>query len=302
MKGEERLVNFDNLPENKSARWHFHSWYLHGEFIDKSAPQNSQTIFTEKNFKSLPSLEEIDLELTNMANKYRWVFLPWGSKSDFLLSFGFLSKNHVLRDKFINSYSSLFGKNSIISSYDYVSNLSELIKGILVGEYDEPAHQLWEVGNCDENSLWMITELQLDEDFSVFPWWEPSSLKWIKSLTLSRKYPFPLQVYQIYSKKTFLSICWLDTQQPDTLIFVPSNTDFNSLVELLNKTEDYDNNYSDLIYIQDILKTIPWFFGIARDQSDLGISLFVSQDNSLLQKFDALNRSQNQNYSLLSCF
>jgi len=138
----------------------------------------------------------------------------------------------------------------------------------------------------------MITELQLDEDFSVFPRWEPSSLKWIKSLTLSSiEYLHKLQVYQISSKKTFLSMCWLDTQQPNTLIFVPFNTDFNSLVKLLNKTEDYNNNYSDLIYIQDILKTIPWFFGIARDRSDLGICLFVSQDNSLLQKFDTLNRS-----------
>ena len=172
-----------------------------------------------------------------------------------------------------------------------------------MGEYDEPAHQLWEVGNCDKNYLWMITELQVDEDFSVFPWWEPSSLKWIKSLTLSSiEYLHRLQVYRISSKKTFISMCWLDTQQPYTLIFVPSKTNCNSLVELLNKTEDYDNNYSDLIYIQDILKTTPWFFGIARDQSDLGICLFVSQENSLLQKFDALNRSQNQNYSLLSCF
>ncbi|NEQ35013.1 MAG: hypothetical protein F6K40_01265 [Okeania sp. SIO3I5] len=102
LEGEKTLVDFDNLPEDKSAHWHSHFWYLHGEFIDKSAPQNSQTIFTDKNFKSLPSLKEIDLELTNWANKYRWVFFSWGSKSELLLSFGFLSKNHVLRDKVMN--------------------------------------------------------------------------------------------------------------------------------------------------------------------------------------------------------
>ena len=45
-----------------------------------------------------------------------------------------------------------------------------------------------------------------------------------------------------------------------------------------------------------------WFFGIARYKSDLGICLFVSQDNSLVQKFEALNRIKNRNYSLYSCF
>jgi hypothetical protein len=274
-------------------------WYIHGQFLKENISSSFPKSLIKKDVSFRTSLKEIDVEFNDISNKYMWSFFPWGYPIEPLSCWVFLSKTQAYHDRFIDFFSSAYGNQYIISTYNCVSNISNAIRSIILGDYAEQAYPIWDLNNSCQKSLFMITNLQLDEDFSIYPWWDSSGLTWIQTLKLTIKCPNVLQVYRISNRNSFMSMCMLDTQQPDTLIFVPETTNLEKLEKLLSKTEDY-NNYSDLIHLQDILKATQWFYGVGRDFSDLGISLLAAQDSRLLQRFDILN--QNKDYRLISCF
>lgn len=297
-QSKKKINSYEDLSDF-SIYFDSKCWYIHGRSLKGNTSSSFPKSLIKKDFLFRTSLKEIDIEFNNISHKYAWSFFPWGYPIKPLSCWGFLSKNQAYHDRFIDFFSSAYGNQYIISTYNRVSNISNAIRSIILGDYAEQIYPIWELNNSHKKSLFMITNLQLDEDFSIYPWWDSSGLTWITTLKLTIESPDALQVYRISNRNSLMSMCMLDTQQPDTLIFVPENTNLEKLRELLAKTEDY-NNYSDLIHLQDILKTTQWFYGVGRDFSDLGISLLAAQDSRLLQRFDILN--QNQDYRLISCF
>ena len=297
-QSKKKINGYEDLS-NSSIYFDSKCWYIHGQSLKGNTSSSFPKSLIKKDVLFRSSLKEIDIEFNDISHKYTWSFFPWGYPIEPLSCWGFLSENQTYHDRFIDFFSSAYGNQYVISTYNCVSDISNAIQSIIVGDYAEQAYPLWELNNSHEISLFMITDLHLTEDFSMYPWWNSSGLTWITTLKLTIESPNALQVYRISNKNSFMSMCMLDTQQPGTLIFVPETTDLRKLRELLAKTEDY-NNYSDLIHLQDILKTTQWFYGVGRDFSDLGISLLAAQDSGLLQRFDILN--QNQDYRLISCF
>lgn len=176
--------------------------------------------------------------------------------------------------------------------------MSSLAKAILLSGYHEPAGRLWNVCDCDITPPWLVTDLFDDDSFLMLER-EPTKYKFIQQLTVTAASKRPLGIYEPLNEYSFESMCLLSFYEPDTLVFVPQGTDLEKLQRLLVETEGC-NSYSDLIYLQEILSTTQWFYGLARDRVDYGDSLFVSQNNGLLQKFDRLNRDDG--YRLLACF
>jgi len=303
---ESQLQSLDNLPTSKGY-WYSQPWYIHGSHLNESDTQNlpSSPVYTDPKHKT--SLEEIDASLIRLSIKYSWSIFPWGGPKRFL-SFGFLSKERHLCAQFINMFSTPLnvGKfhtdnscNRLISSYEVATDISQLIKAILFSGYYKSAWQIWDICQCDAALPWLITDLLFDQDiFSVFSW-EVPQYEIIQSITLNTKPTRPLRVYQPLDKMSFESMCMLSTQEPDTFICVPQNTNLISLHDVLSKTED-DNSYSDLTYIQDILSVTKWFYGFDRDRVDYGNCLFVAQDSNLLRKFNEI--IQDDDYHLISCF
>lgn len=298
IQSKKKINSYEDLSDS-SIYFDSKYWYIHGQTLKENTSSGFPNNFKKKDAFFRSSLKEIDMEFNDISYKYTWSFFSWGYPIEPLSCWGFLSKNQEYHDRFTDFFSSAYGNQYIISTYNCISNISSTIRSIILGDYAEQAYPIWELNNSYQKSLLMITNLHLDEDFSIYPWWDSSGLTWMTTLKLTIESPDTLQVYRISSKNSFMSMCMLDTQQPDTLIFVPETTNLEEIRRLLAKTEDY-SNYSDLIYLQDILKTTPWFYGVGRDFSDLGISLLAAQDSKLLQRFDILNH--NQDYRLISCF
>jgi hypothetical protein len=209
-------------------------WYIHGQSLKENTSSNFPSNLIKKDVFFRSSLEEIDMELNDISHKYAWSFFSWGYPIEPLSCWSFLSENKAYHDRFIDFFSSAYGNQYIISTYNCVSNISNAIQSMILGNYAEQAYPIWELN--DSQSLFMITNLLLDEDFSIFPWWDSSGLTWMTTLRLAIEFPSVLQVYRISNRNSFMSMCMLDTQQPDTLIFVPETTNLEKLEKLLSKT------------------------------------------------------------------
>ncbi|MBW4510356.1 MAG: hypothetical protein KME64_28140 [Scytonematopsis contorta HA4267-MV1] len=304
---ESRLQSLDDLPTSRGY-WYSQPWYIHGSRLNKCDTQNfpSIPVYTNPQYKT--SFEKIDAALNWLSTYYSWSIFPWAGPKRFL-SFGFLSRERSLHDQFINAsftplnvgekFNNAYPYNTLVSSYEVTTNFSQLIKAILFNGYYKTAWRLWDICKCDVTPPWLITDLLFDDDiFSVFSW-EEAKYEFIQSLTLTIKPERPLGVYQPLDRKSFESMCRLSTQEPDTFIYVPQDTNLEKLKTLLIKTEN-NHSYSDLVYLQEILGVTKWFYGLDRDRVDYGNSIFVAQNNTKLQQFNGIN--EDDDYCLLASF
>ncbi|MBP0001689.1 MAG: hypothetical protein J7641_22315 [Cyanobacteria bacterium SID2] len=295
---DRKKINSQKDLSEASAYFDSKCWYIHGQILEDTLSYFPK-IFIKKDVFFKSSLEEVEIEFQNISSQYTWIFFSWGYPIPPFSSFGFLSKNRSFHNQFIDLFSGLYDRKYIISTYERISSITDSIRSIILGDYAEQAHPIWELFDCKNNTLLAITELWLDKDYSIYTWWNPSGITWIKPLKLTIEYPSFLQVYRISNKSSLVSMCMLETQQPNTLIFVPETANLKELEKFLSKTEDR-KHYSDLIYLQDILRATQWFYGVGRDLSDLGISLLAARDPKRLQRFDSLH--DNPDYRLISCF
>jgi len=298
---ESPLQSLEDLPDH-SGYWYPQSWYIYSPRIDTARVQKLLKFPLYNGAKFKTSFEEIDYAFSSLSTNYLWSIFPWGGSRRFL-SFGFLSRERHLCEQFVNASSSFLsaaGKgNILISNYQVTASFSQLIKAILFDGYDRPASRLWDVCNCDATPPWLITNIFDEEIFSIFDWGGVPEYTFINSLESTGEYIEPLGIYEPLNKKSFQIMCMLSFQDPNTLLWIPQGMDLEKLRNLLNDIED-DNSCSDLKYIREILSVTPWFYGLDRDRSDHGNSLFIAQDNNLLHKFNELE--QNDNYRLISCF
>ncbi|KAF3889300.1 MULTISPECIES: hypothetical protein [Nostocales] len=307
-QGESHLNSVDYIPSHQGQSYS-HPWYIHG---DRLVQQNSHSSFNLPILrcgspKYKISFNEIDEFLDFLSTNYSWSIFPFAGPRRFL-SFGFISREQTLRDYFLNltpnvwdvesKFGTLLSSHLLIASYEVDSKFSLSAKAILFGGYYEPAERLWNVCECNITPPWLITDLLYDDTFLTIGR-ESVEYKFIQQLAIPPGNDRPLGVYQPLNQYSFESMCLLSFREPDTLVFVPQGTDLEKLQSLLVKTEGC-NSYSDLIYLHDILLTTQWFYGLDRDRVDYGHSIFVAQDNTLLQKFNSLN--WDDDYYLLACF
>lgn len=298
------------------------SWYLHGSSFNKPTCE----------FPGLPldkgtSLEHIDALLSWFANSFSWSIFPWGGFEQFA-SFAFVSKNSELRDQFLDDSSNTMDVKSrfttipecnlLISNYDIKTDFSKVVQTLLVDDFEEPGSRIWDACECDSAPPWVITMLTSnisDEDFfRIYPPEPESTIYWeradyhpvqILDVITEEKEPykvFPLRfgVNQPGDRQSFIEMCNSIRQGEDMLVVIPSDSENSALINLLAKIESKYSKYSDLSYIQDILGSTRWFYGLNRDQGDQMYSVFVSRETKLLQRIDQLKR--NDGYILISCF
>ncbi|MUG93099.1 hypothetical protein F7734_11880 [Scytonema sp. UIC 10036] len=306
-QGKSQLTSLEHIPSHQG---YFYSqpWYIHGDRViqEKLDLSFNAPIPAYSGPKYKTSFDEIDEFLNFLSTNYSWSIFPFAGPKRFLC-YGFISREQNLRNLFLDvtlnvgnvesKYGIIPSTHFFIKSYDVTSKMSSLATAILLSGYHEPASRLWNVCDCDITPPWLVTDLFDDDSFLMLER-EPVEYKFIQQLVTADSNQ-PLGIYQPLNEYSFESMCLLSFREPDTLVFVPQGTDLEKLQSLLVKTESC-YSYSDLIYLEDILSTTQWFYGLDRDRVDYGDSLFVSQNNTLLQKFDRLGR--NDGYRLLGCF
>lgn len=296
-------------------------WYLHGSHLG-----------SKKNSISLPllkgtKLEEINTTFQVLSTKYSWSILPWGSiySHDLLSSFVFISRKEMTFNKFLETYhntvnvKSHYGHiisqcNLLVSSYKVQTNFSEYVQGILIeDDFDYPGSLIWDACQLDSYPPLLISEVYCSDKTDDFYeiedpdpdspiYWERVNYKPLRIIDVQLKEKSTnfhtdnnkkFGVYQPQDKQSFINMCMSLRQGTETLIFVPHNTNIDKLSKLLSIIEASDySKYSDLSYIQDILQTTEWFYGLDRNYVDVGdnmYSLFISKDNKLIQKIDSMN-------------
>jgi hypothetical protein len=95
----------------------------------------------------------------------------------------------------------------------------------------------------------------------------------------------------------------LHWQEPDTLMVVPNNINFEALIKLLRKIGHYGfyTNYSNLSFFEEILNVSEWFYELNADRNDSKYSMFISKNNKLIQKIDNFCHDKD-NYKSISLF
>ena len=101
----------------------------------------------------------------------------------------------------------------------------------------------------------------------------------------------PVGVYKPKDKRSFMYMCQSIYQgNEDLLVIVPSESDLDILVAILEKTEIigkyYNDVYSPLVNTVDITNLLEWFYGLNRYHGDEQYSLFTSRDNVLVQEVE----------------
>lgn len=251
-------------------------------------------------------------------------------------SFVFISSNKKLFDKFLNSYfntidiTSRFGNiipqcNLLISNYKIKKNFSQVATGILIeDDFEQPGSIIWDACQNDLFTPLVISEVNFDgdniSDFYNIEKPNPESPIYRDRANINRltvidvyiRYPsyndYQKKIFgvdRVLDRQSFIEICKSIRQGTETLLFVPDNIEINQLKILLTKLEALEGyyKYSDLSYMQDILKTTEWFYGLNRNNVDVGdnsYSLFIARNSKLIHKIDELNT--NGQHKLISFF
>lgn len=331
--GEKKLKALDDIPKD-IRYWHLQPWCMHGKYLSDKLPGFSISLFDQKKPEFNTNLDKIDTELSALSKKYDWILFPWGGLKPFL-SIGFISNDKALFDK-VKAHTS--SSQRLISSYAFNDGkLSQVAHSVLLESTYSSVYPLWDVCNGDENYLWMVTEMNLSQDSFEADWWIPDGCSLLVSLGDFVDCDTDLCIYEIKTEESFKSICSLSQQllniSVSTMIFIPSRIDLHQLAELILKMEDWDASrdshfyreyydygkdatsvdsnsvrgredysFSDLAYLQEVISTVDWLFGVDRDRADYRNSLFVARDNHLLRKFTELTQQQDDKPRIIACF
>ncbi|MBE9061401.1 hypothetical protein [cf. Phormidesmis sp. LEGE 11477] len=284
--------------------WHRESWYISGSYTEGDNQELAVGSLFQKEPKFTATLEDINAKISSFSRGRKWVLFPWGGMHPFS-AFGFLSADGDILEGVTSLYIHTDKSCSLISSYAFDSlNFTRSIRSILMGGYHVSAYPLWNIKGDDSKTLWMATDLVISDDFSVFDWWVPSGYELVEHLPAETSAQKGLNIYEISTEDSFRAMCYLSSQEPRTLVFLPSDTNSISLRRLLRKTESYSSSSdlisSDLISLEDILRDSEWFLGLDRDRIDYGYSFLVARDNKLLHRFSAA--SQSYDFRLIACF
>jgi len=304
---ENVLYYFDEPWYNKYAK----TWYIHS---NKQNPNNGDfpdLLITRNNFNLQISLEKIDYLLAWFADKYRWSILSWHDAIRFR-SFVFISKEQTLRDKFVDCSSNLIKipflhsqkTNLLISQYSVSTKFSEFVNAIVFEENIKTTSAVWDACNCSHHLRWLITRNNLNEDSNFYEYSDNFQLiNKIKGWN----------VYQVSDKKTFTVIS-KSIILGLSAFWISPNANLKIIISILDRIEDMEISYSDLSYLQDLLKACEWLYGFARDATapdNHNCSLFISRDSSIIIKIDNSRREEscvlnlnlhNYYYELLMCF
>lgn len=294
----KEIESIDELSK-ESGYWHRKHWLISGSCPQKEKQEFVEDWFLQKEPEFNISLEEIESKIDFLAKKYEWLLFSWGGISPFS-AFGFLSSDRSISEQVASLYSYRNKSNSLISNYTFDTlNFTHSIHSVLMGGYHASAYPLWDIRGSDSETLWMVTDLVISDDFSVFDWWTPSGYKLVEHLYAEASPQENLYIYEISTEESFRSMCLLSSQEPRTLVFVPSNTNLLALRRLFCETEKH-NGFPDLVLLEEILRNSEWFLGLDRDRADYGYSLLVARDNKIIRRFSAA--SQKYDFRVMACF
>ncbi|MBV6624490.1 MAG: hypothetical protein KI793_16380 [Rivularia sp. (in: Bacteria)] len=308
----------ESLPENRfyyfDEPWYSRyskTWYIHGSTYNSSNNDLPDFLITKNNSDLEISLEKIDDLLSCCADKYKWSIFPWHDAIRFR-SFVFISKEKALRDKFIDCSNNFIKipflhsqkTNLLISQYSVSSKFSEVTTAIIFKENIKTTGVVWDACNCYHHPPWLITRNNLNDDANVSGYCDKYRL--INKI----KY---WNIYQISDKNTFIVIS-KSIILGLSAFWISPNSNLQALIYILFKIEDIEISYSDLSYLQDLLKACKWLYGFSRDSTvpdNYNCSLLISRDSKIIRQIDTFRREEdydininlhNYYYELLMCF
>ena len=314
----KRVNTWNNLYEIVSSP-NLCNWLLY------SSSQKISSVFWHDLYLSRSYFNQIDLIFYWLSENSIWSIIPWGIRDKRANSFLFLSKDQSLRNLFVNSSPNTMDieeiayipqTNLLISQYDVPNNFSHSTQIFLSHQDKNVGNRLWNACDCNNNSPWVITTAYYeDEEDNVEPvfLWEKAAAncQFIQNFDFTIQNQkmsigrFEVGVYQPNNRQLLVSLLRIESCEPDTLMVIPKNTNIELLKHLLSKTEGHPlyETFSYLCYVEDILKTVEWFYLVDSTFAGYGdytYSLFIARDNALIRKFNQLNIDDD--YQFLSCF
>jgi hypothetical protein len=247
------------------------------------------------------------------------------------------SSSHVLDFMANNTFSNR--NTGLISTYEVLESFKKHRQILLFNVFKNPGDRVWEACECDIQPPWLITsgyhennnsiilnyndiqEVESNEELFKIASYnlfsnpqddefqeiciieypiqvmkiDPNTSALVPSL-MSQK----LAVIQLKTKESFNDFCRDHiNSESDVLFVVPQGVNLVQLIKLIPKIERQDSMNYDFEYINDILTITQWFYGINRSRRDTKHSLFMSNNNELLNKLDSL--IVDDDYCLISC-
>ncbi len=266
------------------------------------------------------SVAESDAIIHWFSIHCNWSIIPWGGWDSRFNAFIFISNDKSLRDSFVNncnnivdirSYAQMPNSNLLIATYDVVSNIfSDYSRCVLIDEdLKEIGTLLWQISNFNTHNLPWVISYPMDDDEPPFDLKESEDYRYITTLEFPTRencklYPEErLGIYEPQNRAALVAMLQVHWQDPDTLLVVPNNINFEALISVLRKNGHYGvyTNYSDLSLFQEILDMSEWFYEVNADRNDSKYSMFISKNNELIHKIDKFC-SDKDNYKLISLF
>lgn len=247
------------------------------------------------------------------------------------------SSSHVL--DFMANNTFFNRNKGLISTYEVLESFKKHRQILLFNVFKNPGDRVWEACECDIQPPWLITsgyhennnsiilnyndiqEVESNEELFKIASYnlfsnpqddefqeiciieypiqvmkiDPNTSALVPSL-MSQK----LAVIQLKTKESFNNFCREHiNSERDVLFVVPQGVNLVQLIKLIPKIERQDSMNYDFEYINDILTITQWFYGINRSRCDTKHSLFMSNNNELLNKLDSL--IVDDDYCLISC-
>lgn len=265
----------------------------------------------------------------------QWSITVWGGVGDFKTLL-FITNEVNLKDVFTRQ---LIKYNNIptdsINAYyldkkPIVSEINDIIiRNVETKNFKNSCHtilfqesildigsRVWDACNFDKCSPWIVSMCgdpssydfyaqtspcdEFDETYTSY--WDCADYTPITVIHVNK---IPVGVYKPKDKRSFMYMCQSIYQgNEDLLVIVPSESNLDILVAILEKTEIigqyYNDVYSPLVNAVDIISLVEWFYGLNRCHGDEQYSLFSARDNVLVQEID--NLSRNDGYTFVSCF
>ncbi|MBP0011471.1 MULTISPECIES: hypothetical protein [unclassified Roseofilum] len=307
----ENLENLHFYLYGKSSPLYPEQWCL-------SSANSEGLIMPELPILRGTNLQKINDLLDWMSKTFSWSILPWGGAMDFHCCV-FITSQKKLGNQFkkllidMNStfqqHTGFDFSNILIYEYEIIDYFSNQAQVAIINVLEDWGEFIWDVCQCDRQFPWVVTsdyyqknepseaekQQEIIEDYDITspnPWsyHECKYIDCIKHPVIDTVEGQTLGIFEVHNrnllKKMFRSYCLWET---NTAICIPQGVNLNNLKNIIKKIAACEPESREFDCLSEILKTTPWYYGVTSDKWDSNYSVFITQDNAMIQSLEKFN-------------